>query len=50
MGMRIVVRDHEGRVVAALCASISYILYPTTAEALATWKWLSMAQPWVFES
>jgi hypothetical protein len=38
MGMRTVVRDHEGRVVAALCASIPYTLEPTTAEALATWK------------
>lgn len=38
MGMEIVVRDHEGGVVASYCATKEFITDPTTAKALAAWR------------
>jgi hypothetical protein len=38
MGMGIMVRDCEGRLIAALCIPQNFIVDPATAEALAAWK------------
>jgi ribonuclease HI len=38
MGMGLVVRDHAGQLIAALCASKDHITDPTSAEALAASK------------
>lgn len=38
MGVGLVVCDHEGRVVAVLCAPMPYVHDPTVAEALAAWR------------
>lgn len=38
MGLGVAVRDHEGKLIAALCATKDYIIYPATAEAIAARK------------
>ena len=38
MGMGIITRDHEGRVVAAWCATKTDVSDPASAEALAAWN------------
>ena len=38
MGIGVIVRNHNGAILAALVALRQYIIDPTTAEALAAWK------------
>jgi hypothetical protein len=38
MGMGIMARDFEGKIIAAFCASKQFIVDPITAKALAAWK------------
>jgi hypothetical protein len=42
MGMGIVARDCEGRLIAALCVPQKFMVDPATAEALAAWKMVEL--------
>lgn len=38
MGVSVIARDHEGKVLATLCSSKPYITNPTVADAFFAWK------------
>lgn len=44
MGIGVIVRDHEGKVPAMLCASKEHISDPNTAEVVAAWKAVDLAR------
>jgi hypothetical protein len=42
MGIGVIIRDHNGAILAALVASKQYIIDPTTVEALVAWKMVEL--------
>lgn len=38
MGVGVIVRDHEGKVMATMCSPMKYITDPTVVEAFAAWR------------
>ncbi|KAE8076401.1 hypothetical protein FH972_015056 [Carpinus fangiana] len=44
MGVGIVVRDHNGVVVGAMCVTKSHIINPTIAEAVKAWQALALGK------